>query len=102
MRELRTFQDVTVEYYRNHPEEIDDFLRVTFEEYSTDHDIEALVSALRIVCRAKGISLSTEPASSVQNEAYALQNGESSFEQIHVLLQALGYQLIPEPLAARV
>ena len=51
MRKYRTFDEVTTEYYRVHPEEIDDFLKVTFEEYAQDNDIGALLSALRIISR---------------------------------------------------
>lgn len=48
----RTFSEVTEEHYRNHPEEIDGFLKIAFEEYAKDNDTGALLSALRIISRA--------------------------------------------------
>ena len=62
MRKYRTFSEVTTEYYREHPEEIDDFLKVTFEEYARDNNIGALLLALQIVSRVKGVSVTAETA----------------------------------------
>ena len=42
MGKYRTFNQVEEEYYREHPEEIDGFLTVTFEEYAKDNDTGAV------------------------------------------------------------
>lgn len=55
MRKYRKLSEAAEAYYREHPEEIDDFLKVTLEEYAKDQDTGALLSALWIISRAKGI-----------------------------------------------
>jgi hypothetical protein len=50
MGKYRTFEQVEEEYYCEHPEEIDSFLTVTFEEYAKDNDTGALLSALSMRC----------------------------------------------------
>ncbi len=62
MRKLRTFDEVQEEYYRNHPEEIDDFLTIAFEEHAKDKDTGALLSALRMISRVKGVTATAEAA----------------------------------------
>jgi HTH-type transcriptional regulator/antitoxin HigA len=57
MRNYRTFGEFTEENLCKHPEEIDSFVSVIFEEYAQDGDITALLSSLRIVCRVKGVSV---------------------------------------------
>ncbi len=42
MRKYRTFDQAEEEYYREHLEEIDSFLTVTFEEYAKGNDTGAL------------------------------------------------------------
>ena len=56
MRKYRTFDDVEEEYFRRHPEEIDDYLTIIFEEYAKDDNIGALLSSLRTVGRAEGVT----------------------------------------------
>lgn len=98
MRKYRTFSDVTTEYYRDHPEEIDDFLKVTFEEYARDNDIGALLSALRIISRVKGVSATAETAGiSRKGLQKALsENGNPQFASVNAIMQALGYRLTAE------
>ena len=52
MRSYRTLDDITVEYFTQHPEEIESFLNERFAEYAVAGDAAALLSALRV----KGIS----------------------------------------------
>jgi HTH-type transcriptional regulator / antitoxin HigA len=44
MRNYRTIDDIIEEYFRNHPEELDDFVSLLFEEYAQDGDTAALLS----------------------------------------------------------
>lgn len=100
MRTLRKFSDVTADYYREHPEEIDEFLKITFEEYAKDQDTGALLSALRIVSRAKGISVMAEDAGMTrQGLQKALSaKGNPRLENINAIMHSLGYRLAPEKL----
>jgi len=63
--DYRTLDDVTIEYFTQHPEEIDDFFDEIFADYAEDGDSASLLSALRILARVKGISnqLMMQPAS---------------------------------------
>lgn len=61
MTDYRTLDDVTVEYFTQHPEEIDDFLTETFIDYAQDGDSATLLSALRIIARVNGISKNLHP-----------------------------------------
>ena len=56
MREYRTLDEVTIEYFTKHPEEIDDFLAEIFADYAEDGDSATLLSSLRIIARVKGVS----------------------------------------------
>lgn len=98
MRNYRTFSNATSEYYHEHPEEIDEFLKITFEEFAQDGDMGALLSALRIVSRAKGITATAEAAGiSRKGLQKALsEDGNPQFASINAIVKALGYQLTPE------
>ncbi|NJK74535.1 MAG: addiction module antidote protein [Oscillatoriales cyanobacterium RU_3_3] len=100
MRKYRTFDRVEEEYYREHPEEIDSFLTVTFEEYAKDNDTGALLSALRMISRVKGVTATTEAAEISQKELQkALSEQENPlFENVNAILRAMGYQLVPQAL----
>jgi len=95
MTEYRSLTDVTVEYLRNHPEEIDDFLTEAFDEYAQDGDSAALLSALRIVARVQGISnLAAEVGMTRQGLQKALSpKGNPRLDNINAILRAMGYRL---------
>ncbi len=98
MRKYRTFSEVTEEHYRNHPEEIDDFLKITFEEYAKDNDTGALLSALRIISRVKGVSATANAAGITRKglQKALSEKGNPRFENINAIMQALGYSLAPQ------
>lgn len=58
-RKYRTFGEIEEEYFIKNPKEIDEYLHIIFDEYAKDNDMGALLSSLRRVVRAKGVSLST-------------------------------------------
>jgi DNA-binding phage protein len=60
MIDYKTLREVTEEYLRKYPEEIDSFVSVIFEEYALDGDIAALISSLRVVSRVKGVSVTKD------------------------------------------
>jgi probable addiction module antidote protein len=100
MRNYRTIGDVTEEYLRNHPEEVDDYVSILFEEYAQNGDTAALLSALRVVCRIKGISLIAEASGlSRKGVQKALsEDGNPKFESVNAIMHAMGYRLTPQKL----
>jgi probable addiction module antidote protein len=100
MTDYRTLNDVTVEYFTQHPEEIDAFLNETFAVYAEDGDSAALLSALRIIARVKGIStMAEEVGMTRQGLQKALSaKGNPRLDNINAIMKAMGYQLMPHPL----
>lgn len=60
MRKFRTLDEFEEEYFRKHPEEIDDYLTEIFQEYAQDNDSGALLASLRIIARVRGVSETAE------------------------------------------
>ena len=101
MRKYRTFDQVEEEYYREHPEEIESFLIVTFEEYAKDNDTGALLSALLMISRVKGVTTTAEAAEISSKELHKTLSEQENplFENVNTILHSLGYQLVPQALA---
>ena len=97
MNEYRTLDEVSAEYFSQHPEEIDDFLQEIFADYAEDRDSAVLLSALRIVARVKGITtMAEEVGMSRQGLQKALSSkGNPRLDSINAIMQAMGYQLMP-------
>lgn len=102
MSTYRTLEEVSVAYFTQHPDEIEAFLSEIFADYAVDGDAVALLSALRIIARAKGIStLAEEVGMTRQGLQKALSaNGNPRLDNINAIMRALGYQLLPQRLAA--
>ena len=100
MTEYRSLDEISVEYFNEHPEEIDDFLNEIFAEYGQDGDSAALLSALRIVARVKGLSsMAGEIGMTRQGLQKALSSkGNPRLDSINAILRALGYKLMPHRL----
>lgn len=98
MRPYRTLDEIEEDYLREHRQEIDDYLTIIFEEYARDGDTGAFLSSLRTISRVKGISaLGRETGLSRKGIQKALSDqGNPRFENIHAILRALGYQLMPQ------
>ena len=56
MKNYRSFSDVEESYFRDHPEEMDEYMVLMFEEYAKDGDTGALLSSLRVLSRVKGVT----------------------------------------------
>ena len=99
-RKLRTFDAFEEEYYREHPEEIEGYIKVCFEEYAKDQCTPALLSSLRMVARVKGISALAEEAGLTRNgvQKALSEDGNPRFENVNAIMQAMGYRLTPEKL----
>lgn len=97
-RKLQTFEEYEEAYYREHPDEIDGYLKTIFEEWAKDGDTGALLASLRTISRIKGVSaLAEETGISRQGIQHALsEKGNPRLENINAIMQAMGYCLMPE------
>ncbi|MBM3602815.1 MAG: putative addiction module antidote protein [Alphaproteobacteria bacterium] len=100
MRPYRTIDELEEGYLRAHPEEIDDYVTVLFDEYAQSGDTAALLASLRVVGRVKGVSNIAEIAGlSRKGVQKALsENGNPQFASVNAILRAMGYRLKPEKL----
>lgn len=100
MREYRTLDDVTVEYFVQHPEEIEPYLNESFADYAVDGDSAALLATLRVIACVKGIStLAEEVGMTRQGLQKALSaKGNPRLDNINAIMRALGHQLLPHGL----
>lgn len=99
-RKLRTFDAFEEEYYREHPDEIEGYLKVCFEEYAKDQCTPALLSSLRMIARVKGISALAEETGMTRNgvQKALSEEGNPRFENVNAIIKAMGYRLTPEKL----
>jgi probable addiction module antidote protein len=101
MRNHRTLSEVTEDYLRARPDEIDDYITVLFDEYTESGDAAALLSSLRIVSRVKGVGHIAEVSGlSRKGLQKALsENGNPQFSSINAIMNAMGYRLAPQKLS---
>lgn len=94
-RKYRTLNEVSEEYYRNHPDEIDGYLTTVFEEYAKDGCTPALLSSLRMIARVKGISAIAEQTGITRNgiQKALSEQGNPRLENISSIMRAFGYRL---------
>lgn len=100
MTKHKNLEDVHVEYFENHPEEIEAYLSEIFSAYADDSDSASLLSQLRVVARVKGITeIADEIGISRQGLQKALsENGNPRLGNINAIMKAMGYQLAPQRL----
>lgn len=101
MNTYRTIGEIEEEYLRNHPNEMDDYITVLFDEYAESGDAAALLSSLRIVSRVKGLSRIAEVSGlSRKGLQKALsENGNPQFSSVNAIMNAMGYRLMPQKLS---
>jgi probable addiction module antidote protein len=97
----RTLAEITEEYLRDHPEEIDDYIAVLFDEYADSGDATTLFASLRLVGRIKGVTAMAEAAGlSRKGLQKALsENGNPQFGSVNTIMNAMGYRLAPQKLS---
>jgi probable addiction module antidote protein len=100
MRKYRTFTDVEESYFREHPEEIDDYIGILFEEYAKDGDTGALLSSMRVLGRAIGLTKLAEDAGMSRKglQKALSEEGNPEFASVNAILHAMGYKLTPKKL----
>ena len=100
MSNHRTIGEVEEQYLRDHPEEVDDYMTVLFDEYAESGDTAALLSSLRVVSRVKGVSrIAKMSGISRKGVQKALsENGNPQFASVNAIMHAMGYRLMPQKL----
>ncbi len=53
-RKFRTFNEVQIERYKKHPQELKSYIQVALEEYQKDGDEKAFLAALSVAARVHG------------------------------------------------
>src|SRR6266702_451832 len=96
----RTIDDITEEYLRDHPDEIDDYITELFERYAQDGDTATLFSSLRVISRVKGVTHTAETSGMTRKgvQKALSEDGHPKFESVNAILHALGYRLVPQKL----
>jgi HTH-type transcriptional regulator / antitoxin HigA len=100
VQNLRTLDEFAESYFRDHPDEIDDYLREIFQEYAEDNDTGALLSSLRIIARVRGVSTMAEMAGMTRQglQKALSEEGNPRLGNINSIMKAMGYCLIPQRL----
>ena len=98
MRKYRTFTDIESSYFRDRPEEIDDYISIIFEEYAKDGDTGALLSSLRVLSRVKGVTKIAEEAGMTRKgvQKALSEAGNPGFASVNSIIHAMGYRLAPQ------
>jgi HTH-type transcriptional regulator / antitoxin HigA len=98
MRKLRTLTEFSEDYFRQHPDEIDDYLAEIFADFAEDNDTGALLTGLRLIARVRGVGeIAEQIGMSRQGVQKALSDdGNPRFTNITAIVRAMGYQLIPQ------
>ena len=92
-RMYRTIDQIDEEYYRTHPDEIDSYLEIAFEEYAKDGCTPALLSSLRMIARVKGVSALAEESGITRNgiQKALSEQAKPGFDTISTIVKAMGY-----------
>jgi len=97
-RNLRNLDAVEEDYFRKHPEEMDDYIQEIFAEYAQDRNAPALLASLRVIAKVKGMSNIAKEIGLTRRGLYKALSaqGNPRFDNINALMQSFGYQLMPE------
>ncbi|MCB1754318.1 MAG: putative addiction module antidote protein [Gammaproteobacteria bacterium] len=100
VRKHRTNSEAMEDYFRAWPEDIERYLKGIFEDYAEYGDSAVLLTQLRTVARAKGISeMANEIGMTRQGLQKALSSkGNPRLENVNAIMKAMGYHLVPQKL----
>ena len=100
MQKFRTLSEFTEGYFRDHPDEIDDYLTEIFQEYADDNDTGALLASLRVIARVRGISDMAEKVGMTRQglQKALSSDGNPRLENVTSIMKAMGYCLVPQKL----
>jgi hypothetical protein len=79
---MRTFKEVQLAHYREHPEDLGTYLNVSFEEFYEFKDIRILVRALTLISKVRRIEVEIAP----------------EWDSVLSGLYTLGFKLVPQAL----
>jgi DNA-binding phage protein len=82
MKTYRTLEQLEEKYLLDHPDELDDYVSIIFEEYAETDDIDTLFDSLKTVSRIKGI-----------NKQIILDSSNLPFSSINSIMHEMGYRL---------
>ncbi|WP_017327693.1 addiction module antidote protein [Synechococcus sp. PCC 7336] len=102
MSKYRTLDQVEEDYFRKHPEEIEDYIALIFEEFSEHGDTGALLASLRSIARVRGVTATAEAAGMSRKglQKALSEEGNPKLASVNAIMQALGYRLAPQKLVA--
>ena len=88
-RKLRAFDEVQIEHYKKHPEELRSYISIALEEYQKDGDEKAFLAALSVAAQVHGgfSKLSKETGLNRENLYRALS--ERSDPRLSTVMQVL-------------
>lgn len=91
-RFYKTLDENEEEYYRNHPDEIDEYLIIAFEEYAKDGCTAALLAQLHMIAGVKGVTALSQETGMTRNgiQKALSENGNPKFESINAIINAMG------------
>ena len=98
MSNYRTIGEVEEQYLRDHPNEIDDYITILFDEYSESGDTASLLASLQVVSRVKGISQISEVSDSGRKGTIT-DNNNPQFSSVNAMIHAMGYRLTAQKLS---
>lgn len=100
MRQLRTLDEFTEDYFRDHPDEIDDYLTEIFQDFAEDNDTGTLLASLRVVARVRGVSDMAEKTGMTRQGIQKALSGDGNPRLTNVtsIMKAMGYCLVPQKL----
>lgn len=97
-RKFPTIDEIEEQYFLEHPEEVDSYITLIFEEFAEDNDIGALLSSLRVLGQVRGVTqLSQDSGLSRRGVQKALSlEGNPAFGSMMNILKSMGYRLVPQ------
>jgi probable addiction module antidote protein len=98
--QLRTLDEFTEEYFRDHPDEIDDYLTEIFQDFAEDNDTGALLASLRVIARVRGVSDMAEKTGMTRQGIQKALSGDGNprLASVTSIMKAMGYYLAPQKL----
>jgi probable addiction module antidote protein len=100
VQKLRTLDEFTEGYFRDRPDEIDDYLTEIFQDYAEDNDTGALLASLRVIARVRGVSDMAEKTGMTRQGIQKALSGDGNprLGNVTSIMKAMGYCLVPQRL----
>jgi probable addiction module antidote protein len=97
---LRTLDEFAESYFRDHPDEIDDYLTEIFQDFAEDNDTGTLLASLRVIARVRGVSDIAEKTGMTRQGIQKALSGDGNPRLTNVtsIMKAMGYYLVPQKL----